>query len=107
MMQWLEPSLLSNKTVLSVGCAVKTDLSSVPEERTEETYQPTNQQSALTGLVGQRANQCTAATFTLAPIPKQTRLIESPIPLFLFCFSYFCDITSLVQNTFHFGFDSQ
>lgn len=59
------------KTVLSGGCAVKTDLSSVPEERTEETDQPTNQQPALTGLARQRANQCAAVAFTLAPIPKQ------------------------------------
>lgn len=75
-------------TVLSVGCAVKTDLSSVPEERTEIIDQPTNQQPALTGLAGQRANQFTAAAFTLAPIPKQT--IESQfILLFLFFFCLF------------------
>lgn len=75
-------------TVLSVGCAVKTDVSSVPEERTEIIDQPTNQQPALTGLAGQRANQFTSAAFTLAPIPKQT--IESQfILLFLFFFCLF------------------
>lgn len=77
-------------TVLSVGCAVKTDLSSVPEERTEETDQPTNQQPALTGLAGQRANQCAAVAFTLAPVSKQTHLFESPfIPLFFSFYIFF------------------
>lgn len=51
-MQCLEPSLLWYKTVLSVDWTVKTDLSSVPEEKTEETVQPVNQQPALTGQVG-------------------------------------------------------
>lgn len=89
-MQWLEPSLLLKKTVLSVGCAVKTDLSSVPEKKTEETNQPTNQQPTLTLLVGQQPDQCAVVAVTLAPIPKQTGLNKFPfIALFWLIFRLF------------------
>ena len=101
---WSRVCFVKVKTVLFVGCHVKTDLSSVPEERKEETEQPTNQQPALTLLVGQQANRC-ADIFHSAT--------NESISMLLFCFSDLCyifmknSLSVSLLNAFKFGFDFQ